>query len=192
MNYLIGQAEIGPKSAVLTELQNVEDEYELLKGVSRANNFPKNATFRMSNDFPEGVNMEDFLSNHEKLLVVSVKVKNILESEKISQMEYLPIVILDHNGQKVKEEYFIAHTVGLEDCIDTEKTVAVVHPMNAAKFIEVKKLVIDESKISKGRKLFRMNRYSGIAIFERSLAELIQKEKCTGISFREIADWRGV
>ena len=112
MKYLIGQAEIGDNSCVLTTLQDVEDDFELLNGVTRVANFPPDASFRMSKDYPKNLKMEDFLVNENKLLVVSARVKEFLEGQKIEQNEFLPVRIINHKGREVKEKCLHRTSVG--------------------------------------------------------------------------------
>jgi len=191
MNYLIGEPIIGEHSCVLTTLQGVDDDFELLKGISRLDGFPPKASFRMSNDFPRNLQLEDFLVNENKLLVVSDRVRKFFEAQKLDGNETLPVRIINHKSREVKEPYFIIHQLDLQDCIDTKKSVAKPNPINPSKFIYVRKLVIDEAKIASGRKLFRMAKYADLILLARGLAGEIQAQGFTGIKFLELKEWKG-
>jgi hypothetical protein len=192
MKYLIGKPTIADNSCVLTILQDVEDDYELLKGVSRKADFPARAHFRMSKDFPRNLQAKDFLVNENKLLVVSARVKDFLESQNLDGNEFLPVGVINHKGRKLEEKYFIAHQLGLQDCIDTKKSGAKPNAIDPSTFVYLLRLVIDENKVDGRRRLFRMAKYADLALFERSLAEQIQAEGFTGIQFIELKNWDGV
>jgi Immunity protein family (Imm11) len=192
MNYVIGEPEIGLNSCVLTTLQGVADDYELLKGISRSTEFPPDASFRMSNDFPKNLKLEDFLVNENKLLVISARVKSFLETLNLAGNEFLPVRIINHKGREVKEKYFIAHQVGLQDCIDARKSGAKPNAIDPTTFVYLRRLAIAQEQVEPGRKLFRMARYADIALFERSLADAIRAHGFSGISFLELSEWKGV
>jgi hypothetical protein len=191
MDYMFGTVQRGQKSCVLTALQGVEDDYELLEGISRINGFPEDAYFNMDDDFPRNLQLEDFLLNENSLLVISDRLKAFLEAKKLKNNEFLPVHVVNHKGRKVREPYYIFHQVELQDCIDVSKSDLILNAIDPETFSFVYKLIIDETKIDPDVTVFRMKRYAELPIFKRDLAEGIQSEGFTGIRFGEIEDWDG-
>jgi hypothetical protein len=189
MNYVIGNVQRGPRSCVLTSLQGVEDDYELRKGISRAEGFPPDAYFRMDPDFPKSLQLEDFLLNENSLLVVSERVRTLVEAEKLKNNELLPVQIKDHKNKRVKESYYILNQLELQDCIDLKESKLVVNDIDPDTFMDVDKLVIDEKRVDRDVKVFRMKRYAVIPVFRRDFAAKVKAANLTGIRFTEVCDF---
>src|SRR3972149_2831695 len=92
--FIIWDHKIVPNACSLYELIGIEKEYQLIKGVSRADDFPGDAAFIMHPDRPHDTNLLDNLYNIHNLLVVSKRLKDFLESRPLQKVEFLPITIL--------------------------------------------------------------------------------------------------
>lgn len=191
MNYVFGKIKPGGKAARLKTLQNVDDDFELLRGVSRAKGFPDDAAFHMNEAFPNNLQLEDFVANRNGLLVVSAKVRDLVSTAAAPKNELLPVAIINHKGRREKAPYFILNQIGLVDCIDGAKSVCTPNPIDPELFITVDKLVLDERKIPATLSLFRMAKFPMVPVFRRDLADQIVAAKCTGIAMLEVADWKG-
>ena len=55
-------------------------------------------------------------------LIVSGKVKAILEKEALTNIEYLPVLIYDQKKRCASSDYYIANILGSIDCLDHEKS----------------------------------------------------------------------
>jgi len=189
MNYVYGEVEYGARSCVLGPLQDVDDDYELLRGISRINGFPEDAYFRMSENFPRNLQLVDVLVNGNMLLVISERLKEFLREENLKNNEFIPVRIFNHKGRETKEHYYILHQTELQDCIDLSKSQVKINNINPEFISRVMNLVIDESRIDPDVLLFRMKRHPTIPLFRRDLAERIQSAGFIGISFHEIENW---
>lgn len=192
MHYFFGKITSGRKACRLTGIQAVEDDFELLRGVSRASNFPDGAHFRMDDTFPDDIKLEDFIANSDGLLVISEKVKQLLNTEDLFNNEILSVSILNHKGRKEKSPYWILHQVHLQPCIDELKSVARVNNIDTTLFSRVKKLALDESKIHPNVRLFRMARYPFLPMFRKDLMDKLVHADCTGIHFGAPEEWTGM
>lgn len=191
MNYVFGVVKPGRFACRLKSLQGVDDDYELHKGISRAENWPSDSHFEMNEAYPDRLQLEDIVSNRNGVLVISEKLRAFLEVDVLKNNEVLPVHLINHKGRAVKESYFILHQLDLQDCIDQAESVVRGNPLDPDSFMSVRKLVIDERKIDPEVRVLRMARYPMLPIFRRELAEEIQKAGFTGIDFGEIADWEG-
>lgn len=169
----------------------MEDDYELLRGISRAENWPENAAYAMDKERKTDVRLEDCLWNANKVLVVSQKVKELLEAEKLKNNEFLPVQVINHKDRPVKESYFILNQIGLQDCIDLKKSEYKENRLNPEYFSVVKRLAIDERRIEPDVRLFRMKKYPNIPVVHRALARKLTEAGITGPDFIEIEKYRG-
>lgn len=191
MNYVLGIPTRGPRAAVLTLLQEVEDDYELLKGIPRADDFPGDAYFELSPDFPTDLLLEDFLKNENKLLVASQRAREVIESTNATNNEFLPVTINDHKGRAMPDVYFIVHQVHLQTCIDEAASDYIENEIDRERIYYMNRLVVDESKIDPDVALFRMARFGKVAVFRRDLADRLIEAGVTGLQFVEIEGWEG-
>src|SRR3990172_2023932 len=123
MNYIIWNVNPGPKVCRLGSLQNVDKDFQLRRGISRVENWPENACYLMDKERKENIRIEDCLWNIDSLLIVSGKIKDILERKKLKNNEFLPVTIYNLKDRPIKEPYFILHQTALQDCINTEESV---------------------------------------------------------------------
>ena len=132
---------------VLTDLKNVEKIYEIQKGISRKNDFPKDACFHMDPGFPKDIGLADHLDNEESCLVVSKQLKKFLESKITSPIEYLSVTIFNHKNQVASNEYFIVNPLNVVDCINLEESEVEWNSLDSEDIDDLEELVFDEGKI---------------------------------------------
>jgi hypothetical protein len=186
VNYQYWGVKPGQNVCRLGSVQNVEDDFQLLRGITRLTNWPETASYFMDKERKTHIRLEDCLWNVGSLLVVSEKVKNLLETEKLQNNEFLAVNIINHKDRLVKERYFILNQIGLQDCIDLERSEYKENRINPEYFSIVKRLVIDERRIDPDVRLFRMKKYPKIPIVYRSLAQKLIDAGITGAKFGEV------
>jgi hypothetical protein len=167
----------------LGTIQGVERQFRLDQGITLASSWPSDASFAMSEKYPDDVGLIDFLPNISGCIVASERAKALFEAEKSSGVECLPVAIINHKGRKQPEPYWIVNPFPLQDCIDLEHTVADRNEIDPELLASVKKLVIDESRIQPGVSLFRMKHWPFRDVYRPELAEKIKAGKLTGIKF---------
>lgn len=184
MNYVYVFARIEKGTCVLSGLQKVSSDYQMLRGITRESGFPADARFDMDNDF--GIKLQDVIKNRKKLLVISERLKDFLKVKELKNNETLPVVICDLKKRPVKNRYFILHQIILQDCLDLVNTVAERSPIDPEFLMGVRKIALDERRIDPDVMLFRPKHYPGMVIVHRELAERITSAGFTGIGFKEI------
>lgn len=189
MNYVIGIDAPGPKSSRLGAIQNVENTWQLNEGVSRADDFPSDATYTMDRSYPKGIALDDAIDNLDSLLVVSEHLRRVAFARDIHGVEWLPVRIVNHKGRTENAPYFILHPVGLQDCLDRSRSDFDENPLDPEKIMTMRKLVIDETRVHPDAQVFRIRHHPRPALFRRDLAEAISAANCTGIRFIEIDQW---
>ncbi len=191
MNYLFGKTKPGRNACRLKALQGIEDDFELFKGISLASRWSSDASFYMNENFPEDLKLEEVVFNRNNLLVVSERLKELLEAEQIKHIEFLPVRIFNHKKRQVKENYFILNQTLLVDCLDLDKSTVRYNNIDPSSISSVVEMVIEEDKIPENMQLFRMARCTAITIFARELAKKLEAAAISGITFGEISDWEG-
>ncbi len=117
------------------------------------------------------------------IFAVSESLKDFLE-KKIENLEFLPITILNHDKQEMFEPYFVVHIYKHTDCLDHIKSEPTYNPTDPSSVMSLKREVIDESKIEKGAKLFRIKDYEHDVFLTKKLKDELVDAGFTGFSFR--------
>jgi hypothetical protein len=173
-------------ACMLDPIEGVDRSYELLKGVPQTGRFASTALFRMSADYPRNIGLTDCLANLNDLLVASKRLKEFLEARKLPNLEYHPVSILDHKGRVASSEYFLVHPIHPQDCLDLKASNPRYNKIDPTMISQVQDLVIDESKIAPGVRLFRLVGFGKPLIVQRDLAAELSQAGFVGPVFIEL------
>jgi hypothetical protein len=178
---------VSPKGVChLSNLQNA-DWTDLMRSVPQAGKFPKDASFRMSDEFPKDVKLADALANTNALLVVSEKLAEFLKTEKfLAHNEVHPVGIENHKGRREKVQYFIIHQIDDPKCVDEAKTVGRKSRLEPDEYAGMRQLVLDEKKIPPEYAIFRAAEYKDRILVRSDVAEKIEKGGFTGLAFFDL------
>jgi hypothetical protein len=188
-NWVIWDSKKVLNACSLYELLGVDKLYQLTKGIPRAATFTENAVYTMDSDFLHDTLLTDNLINSDMLIVGSLKLKKFFEARSVQKVEYLPVTILDHKQKPASRDYFIIHPIEPVDCLDLDKCDLEWGIIDENSIDKVNHLVIDESRISPERKIFRPNLFYDIVLVHRELADEIDAEGFTGIRWIELSDY---
>ena len=186
-NYVILNAVPDPGFCVLEEIEDMDDPLQLRKGV-KLEPWPDDVKFHMDPNYPKAIQLGDCINNLPGAIVVSKRLKKLIEAAKPANVEYLPVSIINHKGKVASADYFIVNPYRLQDCIDQKQSVLKWNAIDPDLIVTCKKLIIDEGKVAKGSKIFRLKHFPFPIFVERALAEKIESEEMTGIIFTEIEE----
>ena len=189
MNYIIWKAKNEGNSCLLSIIQNVEDDWQLKKGISRITSFPQDAFFHMDNQYKKNVRLTDNLININSVIVASKRLKEFLEAKKFKNIEYLPVSVINHKDRIASKDYFIIHPITTQDCLDIDKSGCTWSSINPTNIIDVDKLVIDESRIDLNVQLFRLKYFYPPVFVRKDLAEEITQAGFTGLLWLELDEY---
>ncbi len=190
MRYLRITAIAEDGAAHFKHILNYEDDFELTDGVSLIDEFPDEAEYRMNDDFPDDIQLQDFLHNLDNQIVVNARARAFLES-RIDKAEYLSVGVVNHKSRQSEEEYSVVNLLDLEECIDREATQFEEHAMNPDLMVKVRNLTLDESKVPKDRQMFRLNGIPSIVVISDLLAEEMREEGLQGFETSELTKYKG-
>lgn len=162
--------------------------YRLKRGMPLIDVWPDDVEMEMNEDHPDDMQLLDSLFNIKSLLVISKHVKNYLESQEISGIEYLPVNIKNHKGRYTDEDYFILNLSEHVDCLDIDASQA-EESMMTDDIMEVKGIVLKQAELLKGRKLFRLQRFGEPTLVDKSLVQDMNAQGFTGIKWGELKDF---
>ena len=178
------------KCAHVTGVEGYDDNFQFQEGISLLEEFPEAAAYRMSDDHPRQIALHDFLPNTEGVLLVGENVRAFLEKEKVKNLEFLPVAILNHKGRKAKEKYFIVNPFPLVDCVDAKKTSFTPNPINKECWINVTNLTIDEKRVPQGFELFHVTHIPGLMLIDEKLAAKMKAAKLRGFEVIPTSQYR--
>jgi hypothetical protein len=170
--------------------ENYADDYQLVMGVSVADGFPADVLVRMNPDVKDRLALGDSLMSPNNSLLVNDRVRELFAAQGVTNVEWLPLKVLNHKGKPVKDKYFVANILTLVDCIDTKKSVVKWNDIDPELIAAATKLVVDPSKLPTDVKIFRPVHLDFEILIHRSLAQAIEAKKLTGFQFREVDAYR--
>lgn len=173
-------------ACMLDPIEGMDRSYELLKGTPLAGQFPSNVLFRMSPEHPKDIGLTDALANMNELLIASRKLKDFLEGKNLPELEYHRVSVIDHKGRAVGSEYFLVHPIHSQDCLNHSASSPRFNKINPTMISRVQSLVLDESKIAPGVKMFRIKGFGQPLLIHRELAAEITQAGFVGPSFIEL------
>lgn len=186
-DYVVWDVRTEPNFSVLGPLNGLNNPIDLVKGISMQP-WPGDVSFKMDSSFPKSVKLADNIRNLPNVIVVSLKLKEIIEQSLPPEIEYLPVKIYDHKDRIAFKDYFIVNPLMLEDCIDQAKSTIEWNPIDKNLISSCFDMVIDIQKINSQAVIFRLKYYPTKILLKRKLAEAIELETLTGIRFIEIED----
>jgi len=175
--------------ATLEALTNVEDAYEIGRGVPRSKSFPEDACFHMNPAFPKEIKLADNIKNRDLLLVVSGPLKSFIEAREPRSTEYLPITIYNHNNRVASDDYFIINPHQVIDCIDQEASDLTWNKIDPELISSCFGLVVDESRIDDSLLLFRLKYMPNVVLVREDLVEDLEGASFTGLRFVELDEF---
>lgn len=187
-NYVIWTHYLDKKKnhCVLEDLDNVDDDFELKKGVPRLNGFPDNAVYNFDPEYPKNIVLSDNLFNINRLIVASKSLKEFIESKNPKNVEFLPVSIINHKGRVADKDFFIIHPIHPQDCLNVKASGGVWSDFIDDEIDEVDRLVIDEDVVDPEVLLFRVKFFYDPIFVRRELADEISAKGFSGVRWIEL------
>jgi hypothetical protein len=174
-----------PKGAVLTDLQGVEQTFEMTDGESYQDRFPADAHFRFDPDYKRDIQPLDFYLNVDNMLVCSERAMAFIRSQQPPAVEYLPVTLLDHKRKPVPAPHFIIHPVDHPDCIDVARSDVTWAQSDPGVIQFAEHVEIDPARVPEDRLLFRPRSFPKLTLMRRAFAEAIVAQGFSGARWVE-------
>jgi hypothetical protein len=189
MDYLTWDTSAAGNVCRLEGLENVERDLDLLDGVPFGDAFPADARIGMSKKHKKNTALADDIPNDTALKYCSQRLVDFLRAKKLSNVEYLPVTVLDHKGKPTRDRHFIVHLVHPQDALDLERSRPRFNALRKTKVDAVGKLVLDPRKVDPEVRIFRLAHYRRPVIIEKKLALEMEAQGFTGPAFYPLDEW---
>ena len=125
--------------------------------------------------------------------VISTRIKEILESFSLKNVQFVPATVEDKNGNEI-EGYYIPHIYNLIRCVDTQKSEYRDKSRNAnIPVYDIKKLVLDNEVLDQipleDRLVFALEEQGLKRLYHRSVVEKILALKPDGVAFYQLSTY---
>src|SRR5688572_30199725 len=94
--------------------------------------------------YPKKANLQDSIVNAENLLVISSRLRKCLEAASVTDVEYLPVRVIDPSGLLLDDSYSIAHTLNSPDCLDLDASGAKRSRVMPSKAEKIQRIVLSK------------------------------------------------
>jgi hypothetical protein len=125
------------------------------------------------------------------LIIANSKVKTILDSFEINNLEYLSSWLYDHQKAVASKDYAIINMQGSVDAIDMEKTDCVMGSLIETQIVDIDELVLDYDKIPEDAKIFRATAKLDLILIRDDIKRAFEDAGITGYKVFEADGWDG-
>jgi len=126
---------------------------------------------------PVGLQVADVILNAVDWLIVSERLKDLLEKDSGARIEFLPFRLINHKGRVAVERIYVVNVLGSIDCADRSRSDGMDSPFEKGRFFNCKRLAIDESKVPADLKIFRADLYPPLVFVRDDLRAQMEDEK---------------
>lgn len=189
-NFVIWAYPLVANSATLADCKGLNDAYKIHDGESLTTLDSKDIYFFMNPEWPESIILIDNLLNQNALTIVSERLKTFIAGLDIGFIEFCPINIINHAGEKTDSQYYLMQAIELVDCLDKKNSDFRFSRIAEDDICRLRKLVIVESAIPHNRPVFRMKHFGRVLFFRRDIAEQLSAAGFTGVGWTEIEKYK--
>lgn len=186
-----GEDDSGVIESTFLVLGGVLDTRDLNNTESILSSVTKPVQLQFSDDYTEFTELYDFVANTDNILIVSDRVKKILEASSASALEFIPAEILNHEDALIGKDYSIIHFLKRQPIIDMGKSNYKVSSFDASKIQSIDHLCIDISAIEQTATLFRASTEDYTNFITDDLLLKLTEAKITGIKTIKAEGWDG-
>lgn len=150
------------------------------RGVSMGGKYEKILDFQMSKLVnPTGLQVPDVILNGVRYVIVSARMKELLEKNASGPVELLPFRLLNHKGRVAEERIYVVNVIGTIDCGDLARSKGNLSEFeqDQGAFFDCESLAIDERKVPEGTTLFRCALYPPLLFVHNRVRKQIEEQK---------------
>lgn len=146
--------------------------------------------FRFGDPIPRRPEMGD-VHNNAQHLVISDKLKQVMQKMQLKDIQYLPATINDTKNGKLYEGYWVLHIHNLINCLDWEKSE--LDTLKTGQIVTIEKLVFNDEALDKipleERLIFALGEERLEMYFHASVVEKLVALHPKGVAFCSLARW---
>jgi len=164
------------------------------KGESLLGEFPEEGMAGMyfDPDYPDDTELFDFVDNINGLIIANKRVRDVLMSLELTNIEFLPICLYDHQDKVASKEYTIVNVLGSVDCIDMDKSEIDMDSIIETQIYSIDNLVFDYDKIPEDARMFRATTKLDEIFVRDDVKNAMESAGLEGCVFIEADGWDGM
>ena len=177
--------------AVIQSPEGIERLSRFVFGVPMREGFPTGVISRMDPEYPRDLVLSDSLHG-AGLIVVSNRVKALLDGAGAECVEFLPVEIRDHKRRVASRDYLILNPYDPVDCIDLDKSGPKWNAIDPSVMMACKGLVLRPDAVHAARMVFRMKSWPMHILLRVEIADQMKRAGFTGLDFRKTEGFKGI
>ena len=146
--------------------------------------------FRFGAPLPRKPELAD-VHNDAYQLVISDKIKNVMQTMQLKDVQYLPATIKNPKTEEVFEGYWVLHIYNMIYCMNKEKSKFKAH--NNGRIVSINKLILNNEILNEipleERLVFALGEKRLQMLFHASIVEKIVALKPKGMMFCPLEKW---
>ncbi len=167
-------------------------DWKFHEGISLAKDFPVGGEVSFSKNYPDDRNLYDFQPNIMSNLLVSGRARKLIESLGITNAEWLPVAVKDHQGNIVGPDYAFLNLLGAEDAIDMERSQYEMDSLEKDQIGQIDELALNTSAIHPDAKMFRCTMERRLILIREDVHAAFVQAGLTGFKVYEAEGWNGL
>jgi hypothetical protein len=164
--------------------KDLEDVFSAAQGERLGADYPDGLRFHMAAEAP-GLRVLDVIDNALTYLMVTEKVKTLLERHATAEIEHLRFTLVNHKGRVASDRCYIVNVIGTLDAMDRYQSRGVDHPILQGQLVELHRLVLHEDRIGPETNLFRLATFPAAILIRDDLRAILDREGVTGAAYLE-------
>jgi len=150
-----------------------------MRGEPMGDLYPEGFAFHMAPEIPSP-RVTDLIRNALGHLMVTERVKELLEAHAEAEIEYLRFTLINHKGRVVSDRFYIVNLLGALDCADMSQSRGTPHPIFPGEMQFIERLFLDEDKIPDDTNLLRLSIRPRVILIRDDLRQILEDAGITG------------
>jgi hypothetical protein len=176
---------------VVTAPKEIEDAFQLERGISREKKWPIDVTCQMSDEFPKDIELSDNLHGGG-FFIVSQRLRDVMTKYGVNGVEYLPVQILNHKKKLASKDYFILNPLLVVDCINIEASEVKWSAVRKDFINSCARLVIQDALVPADVHVFRPTHLPRRIFVRSALVTALTQAGLESLQFSPAEQYRGV
>lgn len=186
-------ASSGNGGAVILKMpQDGPKEWEYFQARRLAETLPAGAALKFSKRFPSQKKVFDSVCNLNRVPIVSVRIRQIIDVMAPGDCEFLPITLLDHKGKVASREHFLLNILRVEDVIDMEQSQFDRHPFKEDQIYSIELLRLKADVVPPDAHIFHPRTMMDLHLIDEEIHDAFMREGITGAQLFPAEGWDGV
>jgi hypothetical protein len=153
--------------------------------------FPDPAVMRFSEDFPKETNVLDSVASDLSVPIVSEKVRVVLDRVAPGECEFLPIVLVNHDGEVATKGHAILNPLRTADLIDMKCSTYRPNAFDPTQIASLTELRVLPDRVDAAVHIFRATTMQEQIFIDEAVHDAFVRAGVTGLRLFPAEGWDG-